>query len=271
MSADLHVHTTFSDGEDTPEEVVDKAAKAELKTIAITDHDVVDGIYPAEVEGQKKNVAVIPGIEFTTEARAAEIHILGYFIDRDSLKLQHTLKKIQESRKHRIFKIVEKLKRVGVPLEAADVFAFATGVSAGRPHVARAMIKKEFVKNIKEAFEKYLGWGKPAYEPHYKLTPPEAIALILETKGVPVLAHPATSKSDEMIPDLIIAGLRGIEVYYPSHSKSAVDRYLNIAKKNNLVITGGSDYHGENSNRAETLGGFSIPDRLVKKLADARG
>ncbi len=271
MAADLHVHTTFSDGEDTPEELIDKAARAKLKTIAVTDHDVVDGIRPAEAEGEKKGVAVIPGIEFTTETGPAEIHILGYLIDTDDPGLLRTLKKIQDSRRQRIFRIVEKLKKENVPIEASDVFEFASGASAGRPHVARALIKKGIVKSMKEAFEKYLGWGKPGYEEHYRLTPHEAIALILDIDGIPVLAHPATSKCDEMIPDLILAGLRGIEVYYPSHTASAVARYLSVAKKHSLLVTGGSDYHGERSNRIEKLGDFTIPDRLAKRLTDAKG
>jgi predicted metal-dependent phosphoesterase TrpH len=269
MAADLHVHTTFSDGDETPEEVVNKAKEAGLKTIAITDHDVVDGIKPAEIQGEKVGVNVIPGVEFTTELPNAEIHILGYHIDSNNKSLKDFLLKVQESRRKRIHKITDKLQKLGVDVSAEKVFEFAGGASAGRPHVARALMDMGVVKSIREAFSKYLEWKGPAYVSHYKLSPEGAIKLILDVGGVPVFAHPATSGCDEIIPDLLAAGLKGIEVYYPGMAPNAIEYYLNLAEKLDLVVTGGTDYHG--SGKKISLGDINISDELVDKLAEAKG
>jgi len=270
MAADLHVHTTFSDGEDTPQEVVAKAKEARLKTIAITDHDVVDGIEPAISEGERLSVTVIPGVEFTTELPKKEVHILGYFIDYKRKDFNETLSKIRESRQTRIYRIAEKLKKIGITLDPKKVFAISGSGSAGRPHVARALLEDGIVKSVREAFHKYLSSRGPAYVPHYKLSPTAAVKLVLSCGGIPVFAHPAISNCDDIIPDLVAAGLKGIEVYYPSHSERDVKRYLGFAKKMNLLVTGGSDYHGVEFVRDVKLGAISIPDDLVKKLFEAK-
>ena len=271
MPADLHIHTIFSDGTATPEEVVKLAKDAGLKTIAITDHDVVDGIDRAVAAGKSIGVEVIPGVEFTTEVPRAEIHILGYFVDYKDKSFREILKKIQEDRSTRIYKIVEKLKKVGVTVSAEEILDLASEGSVGRPHVARILVKHGFVKNFREAFEKYLSYGAPAYVPHYKLSPAEAVGLVLKVGGIPVYAHPAVSNCDEIIPDLLAAGLMGIEVYYTGHSKMDEKHYLGLAKKYNLLITGGSDFHGLGTAREVELGEITISDKLVKKLKDAKG
>lgn len=268
MSADLHIHTTFSDGTHTPEEVVEQARKAGLKTIAITDHDVVDGIELAIKKGKELGVEVIPGIEFTTEAFDTEIHILGYFIDHRSPELIEAITKIQKGREKRIFKICEKLKGLGVDLNAEKVLELAGNRAPGRPHVARALVEKGYVKDFKEAFNKYIDFHGPAYVSHYKLSPEEAVKLVVSAKGVPVYAHPRVSNCDQIIPDLMVAGLAGIEVYYSGHNQRQTQHYLNLARKNGLLATGGSDYHGVRSGREVELGELTIPDELVKKLKD---
>ena len=270
MTADLHIHTTFSDGTLTPEEVVQTAKKAGLKTIAITDHDEIDGIAPAIEEAEKWSIEVIPAVEFTTEIPKAEVHILGYFIDYQNPQLLETLKKIQADRKTRIFKIVDKLDKLGIKISAERVLEIVGHGSAGRPHVARALIEKGYVEGVREAFEKYLDYRAPAYVAHYKLTPEEAIKLILQVRGIPVYAHPGASKCDEIIPDLIKAGLKGIEVYYTGHNNWQTRHYAHLAKKYGLLITGGSDFHGLGI-REVNLGDLTVPDELVEKLRHGSG
>lgn len=269
MSADLHIHTTFSDGTLTPAEIVREAKKAGLKTIAITDHDVVDGIEEARREAQRVGIEVIPGIEITTEIPGYEIHILGYYIDYNSPELSQILKKIQEDRSARIGRIVAKLDKLGVKIDTQRVLEVAGRGSAGRPHVARVLLEAGYVKSIREAFNRYLDYKAPAYEPHYKLTPPEAIKLILSAGGIPVYAHPGTSKCDHLIPDLIGSGLLGLEVYHTGHGQTKTKHYLRLAQKYGLLVTGGSDFHGLGSGRETGLGSIAISDELVEKLKEA--
>jgi predicted metal-dependent phosphoesterase TrpH len=268
MPADLHIHTTFSDGTQTPEEIVRLAKKAGLKSIAITDHDVVEGIDRAQKTGKEVGVEVIPGIEFTTEAFDTEIHILGYFIDHHHPGLLEAITRIQKDREERIFKICDKLKRLGVNLEPEKVFEVAGHRAAGRPHVARALIEKGLIKDFKEAFARYIDFHGPAYVSHYKLSPEEAVNLVVAAQGLAVYAHPAVSNCDQIIPDLVAAGLAGIEVYYSGHNRSQTRHYLNLARKYGLLATGGSDYHGLKSGREVKLGALTIPDELVEKLRD---
>lgn len=266
MPADLHIHSNFSDGVDSPEEVVRLAAAVGLKTIALTDHDVVDGIDGAKDEGKKLRVEVIPGIEFTTENPRTEIHILGYFIDYKNSEFLSVLEKIQADRVKRIYKIVEKLKALKVEIDPEDIFAISGKKAPGRPHVARALIAKGVVSSFKEAFDRYLDFRAPAYVPHYRLPPEEAVRLIVKVGGVPVFAHPAISNCDGIIPDLMAEGLRGLEVYYPGYHPEQIEYYLGLARKYGLLVTGGSDFHGVDSGREVKLGDLTIPDELVDEL-----
>ena len=269
MSADLHIHTNFSDGTQSPEAVVKLAKKNGLKTIAITDHDGVAGIEPAQRAGKAAGVAVIPGIEFTTEAYDTEIHILGYYIDSHSPELLTALSKIQRGREDRIYKICEKLKDLGVDLDAEKVFKLAGHRDAGRPHVANALKAEGFVKSFKEAFDRYIAFHGPAYVSHYKLSPVEAVKLIVAANGVAVFAHPGLSNCDQIIAELMSAGLRGLEVYHGSHDQGRIDHYLQLAQKDGLLVTGGSDFHGFKSGLESELGAVSINDELVEKLRRA--
>jgi len=266
MPADLHVHSNLSDGTHSPEEVVDLAFEAGLKTIALTDHDNVEGIDRAGAEGLRKNLEVIPGIEFTTERPQTEIHILGYFIDCKRPELLLVLKKIQRDRVERIYKIIKKLKALKVEIKPEEVFEISGKKSPGRPHVARVLVKRGLVSSFKEAFQRYLDFRAPAYVSHYKLSPGEAIRLIRQVGGIAVFAHPAVSHCDEIIPELMGEGLRGLEVYYTGHSPEQTQHYLNLAEKYGLLVTGGSDFHGLDSGREVKLGELTIPDELVEKL-----
>jgi 3',5'-nucleoside bisphosphate phosphatase len=265
MPADLHIHSNFSDGTDTPEDLVKQAAAVGLKTIALTDHDTVAGIDRATAEGERAGVEVIPGIEFTTEKPRSEVHILGYFLDRHNTGLLGVLAKIQQGRIDRIYEIVKKLKALGVEIESDEVFAISGKSSPGRPHVARALVRKGIVQNFKEAFVRYLDSRAPAYVRHYRLLPVEAVQLVKKAGGIPVFAHPVISNCDEIIPELAAAGLRGLEIYYPGYYADQIAHYLAIAKKMNLLATGGSDYHGSDAKDMK-LGDHTIPDELVEKL-----
>jgi predicted metal-dependent phosphoesterase TrpH len=268
MAADLHVHSNFSDGTNSPEEVVALAAAAGLKTIALTDHDNVDGIEAAMDVGRRTKVEIISGIELTTEHQRAEIHLLGYFVDYNHPDLLAILEKIQEDRVKRIYKIVKRLKSLKVDIEAEEVFAIAGKKAPGRPHVARVLMRRGLVTNFKEAFNRYLDARAPAYVSHYKLAPDDAIRLMVSAGGVAVFAHPGVSRCDALIPELMAAGLRGLEVYYPGHGKEQTRHYLELAGKYGLLVTGGSDFHGAGSGREIKLGEFSIADPLVEALSN---
>jgi 3',5'-nucleoside bisphosphate phosphatase len=268
MPADLHIHSNFSDGLLSPEEIVRKAKDAGLTVISITDHDTVDGISSAIAEGEKIGVKVIPGIEFSTDIPEGEIHILGYFFDYKAKWLKELLQKIRDDRQNRIHKIVDKLKENGININAQEILDLAKGGSAGRPHVARMLIQKGIVKNIPEAFNRYLVNGAPAYVPHFRLTPVEAVQSIVKAGGIPVFAHPAVSNTDGMIPELMAEGLAGIEVFYGKNSDSQVKHYKALAEKYGLLMTGGSDFHGFGTGRDVSMGDAQLPDDRIAKMEE---
>ena len=244
--ADLHMHTHFSDGTDSPQEVVEASVKAGLKCIAITDHDTIDGVKPVQEAAKNFDLEVIAGIELSTEANNNDVHILGYFIDVANKNLLAKIYEMQSSRLSRLTEVLEKLKKLGVgDITEEEVLALAKSKSVGRPHIAQILKEKGKVKSIQDAFDKYLAFGAPAYVGKFKQTPEEAIQLIREAGGVAVLAHPQISAVDELIPSFVRAGLGGIEVYYPNVPETLVQFYLRLAKKHNLLVTGGSDAHGK--------------------------
>lgn len=266
--ADLHLHTKFSDGTFSPEQLVAQAKLAGLCCIAVTDHDCISGIEPT-IQAAGDSLEIIPGIELTAEINSNEIHILGYFIDQNSSVFKIELDKIIEIRRKRVYEILEKLKELGVDLEPEDVFGIAGEGSVGRLHIARAMVNKGIIFNIYEAFSKYIGNKGPAYAGKFSLTPQDAIKLILESKGVPVLAHPHNSNCDELIPGFVKAGLKGLEIYYPEYSDVVKRYYLQIADKYGLVATGGSDCHGDAKPDVK-VGKVSVPYELVEKIKEQR-
>jgi predicted metal-dependent phosphoesterase TrpH len=266
MPADLHIHTNLSDGTDPPEKIVEMAHAAGLTTIAITDHDLVDGISPAVIRGSELGVEVVPGIEFTTEYQDAELHILGYYFDHTSQVFQAAIVHMQEDRVLRINKMAEKLQGLKIDIRPEEILRIANNKVPGRPHVARALLEKGVVTSIKEAFNRFLADKGPAYVPHFKLLPKEAIALIKQAGGIAVMAHPATCGCDAMIPDLVSAGLRGLEVYYSGHRPEQTAHYAELADKYGLLKTGGSDYHGSNSGREIRLGDTALADDLMDKI-----
>lgn len=264
-NSDLHVHTNYSDGTMSPEAVVDEAIRLGISTISITDHDTVEGVVAACRYGQGKNLNIIPGLELSSYLSPLEVHILGYFIDIHNVSLQKILKVAHEDRLKRIYAIAEKLRGLHVDIDPQEIFTLAGKGSPGRMHVAEVIWKHGYCNTILESFSKYIGDHGPAYVPKKTLTPQQAIELIREAGGVAVLAHPGLSQRDHVIEDLVKYGLQGIEVYYPSHTPQAVKKYQKIAKKYNLVETGGSDFHGER--KADTpIAKVTVSGVLVSKL-----
>ena len=268
--ADLHVHTSESDGTLTPKQLVKEALARGLSAIAIVDHDTVGGISEAEAAAKDEDLEIIAGIELTAQHDNQEIHILGYFLDCRNKALLEKLKLVQLNRIERVHKIVNNLGEEGVKLDAQAVFDISGKGTVGRMHIARALLKEGWVTTTAEAFRKYIGDKSPAYVLGFNLSPAEAINLIKSAGGVAVLAHPYILRNDELITELVGYGLQGIEVYYPEHSQSMVNFYLDLAKKLNLLVTGGSDFHGSVKPDIK-LGAIKIPIELVEKLRQSRG
>ena len=267
--ADLHVHTNFSDGTNSPEDAVRLAKDAGLYSIAITDHDTVAALDRAIKAGREYSIEVVPGIELSADMGSSEVHILGYFIDYNKDWFKDKLNELSEARVKRIYEMVEKLSSLNIKIDPDEVFELAKGATVGRLHLARAMQKEGCVGSIHEAFQKYIGDKGPAYVSRFKLTPKEAIQTILKLRGLPVLAHPNTFYHDELIPDFIEMGLKGIEVYYPEHNSATVKHYKAIADKYKLLVTGGSDFHGS-AKPDIPIGKIRIPYRLVEDMVAAK-
>jgi len=273
---DLHIHTTASDGKHTPAEIVHRAASLGLKVISITDHDTTEGLAPAlETARNYPSLRLIPGVELSTDVAKGEIHILGYFIDYTDIDFEESLARMRNSRVERARQMVQKLDRLGIHVEWERVKEIAGEGALGRPHVAQAMLEKGYIANLQEAFRNYLGHGGPAYVERDKLTPAEAVKLILKAGGLPVLAHPLTSGDIEgTIVELKEAGLVGMEVYYASYSSEEINPLLGLAYKHGMIATGGTDYHGLDETTETMMGGMDVPEQAVEQLvalAEKRG
>lgn len=269
--ADLHCHTSASDGLFSPRELIRLAAARGLKVVGITDHDTIDGWQEAEKAAGKAGITVIKGIEINTDWQGKEVHILGYYLKGGTSFLENNLSELQQKRLVRIKEILEKLKNMGINISLAEVLGKAKGKSVGRPHVAQAMVNGGYARSFPEAFEKYLKIGMPAYVPRYKLDPEEAIAIIREAQGVAVLAHPGTQHLSKEIYTWAEAGLQGIEVCHPEHSNKDTVEYRLIADKMGLISTGGSDYHGPGLHAGAYPGDYGVELVVVEKLKQTAG
>lgn len=268
--ADLHLHTVFSDGTSTAQELIDEAKKSGLSAISVVDHDTVLALDSTLKAGKEKNIEVLPGIELTAEYEGLEIHILGYLIDYKNEQLLKKLQFLRKNRIERIYKIVDKLKEQGIKIKPETILeGISEQGTVGRLHAARAMVKEGLVTSVFEAFQKYIGDKCPAYVLNFKLSPQEAIELIKSAGGIPVLAHPYILKRNDLIPAFADLGLMGLEAYYTEHSQSMVNSYLELAKRYNLLVTGGSDYHGEAKPEVR-MGAVKIPYELVERLKEAK-
>ncbi|MFH1201322.1 MAG: PHP domain-containing protein [Candidatus Omnitrophota bacterium] len=267
---DLHVHTDFSDSTSSPSEVVARAIESGLSAIAICDHDTVDGIAPTVEVAKNFSLEIIPGIELTSELNGLEVHILGYFLDYKNKVLLDRLSEIRKTRVERIYQMCDKLKALGVNIEAKDVFDLAGKASVGRLHLARAMFKKGVVYSISDAFSRFIGDRGPAYVGRFHLKPEESISLIKEMRGLPVIAHPYILGSDDLILELIPQGLRGLEVYYPEHSVGVTEHFKQLAQEHGLLITGGSDCHGK-AKQEIMMGKIKLPYEFLEKMKAQAG
>lgn len=249
---DLHVHSTASDGSFTPPEVVAIAKQRGLKAIALTDHDTIDGLAAAMATGRELGLEVIPGIEISAQFPGGSMHILGYFIDHQQRFFQERLQILKQARTERNPRILEKLNKLGMAISLAEVQDIARGGQVGRPHIARALLNHGYIRTVQEGFDRFLRNDGPAYEAKFRFPPQEAIALILEAQGIPVLAHPFTlgltsfSLLREQVRHLQQLGLAGLEVHYPEHSPAQQGDYTRLAQEFGMLITGGSDFHGAN-------------------------
>jgi 3',5'-nucleoside bisphosphate phosphatase len=265
MFADLHLHSNFSDGTYTPEELASQAARHGLSVLALTDHDTVEGCTRMALACDRAGVEFVPGTELTAELNGNELHLIGYFLDTQNPKLLIEIAKFQTVRQNRIREMVTRLNELDIPLDAEAVFAIANCRSPGRPHVGRALVQAGFCSSLDEAFERFLKKHRPAWVPKFKMSSVEAIELIHQAGGVAVMAHPGLNRTDDVIPHLVEAGMDGLECYHTKHPPATVEHYLELAEHYQLLVTGGSDCHGLNKGKP-LIGSIKLPYEHVQQL-----
>ncbi len=271
---DLHTHSTASDGSYTPAEVVRLAKEGGLAAVALTDHDTIEGVAEAVAAGQELGVEVIPGVEISARFPGGSMHILGLYIDYTNGHLDERLAVLKRARAERNPQIIAKLNALGIPITMAQVEAISGGGQVGRPHIARALLEAGYVASIQQAFDIYLRKGGKAYAGKFRFPQEEAIAMIRDVQGIPVLAHPFTLGLGSafalrnLLLELKNLGLAGLEVYYSEHTPEQEALYLKLARELDLLITGGSDYHGANKPEI-TLGSMPSQARLTYDLVTA--
>ena len=263
--ADLHLHTNFSDGTFSPEELAGHGQRLGFAAMALTDHDSVEGCARMAAACGAAGIEFIIGTELTAEHDDTEVHLLGYFLDAQNKMFLAEIARFQAVRQNRIREMVARINALNIPLEAESVFALANCKSPGRPHVARALVEAGFCKTPDEAFTRFLKKNRPAWVPKAKMSALEGVELIHQAGGLAVMAHPGLNRTDDIIPDLVAAGLDGIECFHTKHSTVMSERYLEIAEKYDLLVTGGSDCHGF-SKKAPLIGTVKLPYEHVEKL-----
>lgn len=276
---DLHCHTTASDGLLSPAQLVAAAAEMALQAIAVTDHDSTEGLAGALEAGDRLGVEIIPGVELSCDVPAGELHMLGYFPRYEEQRFQAELARLRAGRIGRAEGMARRLTELGYPVSFERIQELAGDGAIGRPHVAQALIEAGHVGSKAEAFDRFIGRNGPAYVERAKLSPVEACQLIRSAGGLPVFAHPLIVLMsgraleplpvDESLPELVEAGLAGLEVYYPHYTPVHIDRLLALARRYDLLVTGGSDFHGAGSAGAP-LGSIYVPRKCLAALKDAR-
>lgn len=252
--ADLHTHSTASDGVDAPARVVERAAAAKLAAMSLTDHDSVSGVAEAQARGRELGIEVLSGAELTAYVGSREVHILGYRLDINHEGLLAHCEAFRKQRDWRANEIAKRLEAAGAPIDIERVRAMSDGGSIGRPHVARALLEAGHVASMEEAFNRFLGDGKPANVPKAEVSPAEVIAIINEAGGVAVHAHPGIGNQFDLIPEMAKWGLRGVEILHSSHSAEDTARAIAISLDHGLLRTGGSDCHGALPGKQELMG-----------------
>ena len=275
---DLHCHSTASDGTLPPAEVVRLAVESELSALALTDHDTIAGIAEAAAEAKRLSLDFLPGIEISAEfPHPGTMHLLGYGVDPASPTLRDLTQTLLAGRDNRNPKIVEKLQSLGVSISMQEVEQEAGGKVVGRPHIAAILVRKGYVSSVKHAFDKYLAPGGLAYFDKERLTPKQAIAMILDSGGVPVLAHPIQlhyendAQLERIVKDLVDLGLAGIEVIHSDHDANLIEKYSALARQFGLLKTGGSDFHGRNKEAIQlgVANGRRMPREFFDRLVEA--
>lgn len=271
MRLDLHIHSTASDGAWPPEKVVAAAARGGLDVIAIADHDTTAGVAAAQAAGVEANVQVIPALEVSSTWEGREIHVLGYFVDSTAPALVAHSERAGSVRESRMHSMVERLGDQGVDVTFAEVEEAAgpDRVNIGRPHLAKALVKRGHATSVVDAFQRLIGDGHPAFVPTALLSPVEAVEMIVASSGLPVWAHPPGDLIDTLLPELMKAGMKGLEVYRPSHGRNDVLRLEGICRTTGLFRSGGSDWHTPDS--GNVLGDFHVTSDEVEKLLTAGG
>ncbi len=261
---DLHLHTNASDGELSPFELLNLCEKMGFNIISIADHDTIKGV--KVLRGHNTQLEIIPAIELSCRDGERDIHLLGYYVDDKNTPISDYLKKFREERVRRIYKIIGELKKMGVDISAEEVFEQSSfSDSVGRPHIAKVLVKKSYAKNIDDAFDKYIGYSRPAYVHKYKISLKQGIEIIKASGGIPVLAHPGQYYDLEYFLSLKEQGLKGIEIWHPDNS-GHFEELEEFAEKNKFLKTGGSDFHGFSHDSKKEIGKILIPYKCVIAL-----
>ncbi len=265
---DLHTHTTASDGCLTPSELVQRAAGRGIRTLSVTDHDTVGGLAAARAAAIEHGIELVAGIEITAVSGQRDVHILGYFFDPSSVELASFLHAQRADRVRRVRAIATRLEALGVPVDVEDIIARAAsieGQAVGRPAIARALVAAGHASSASAAFDRWIGDGRAAFVPRSGPPPGEVVGIIARAGGLSSLAHPGLLGRDDLIPNLVHAGLGAIEVYHPEHDGRTTRRYRDVARKFQLAVSGGSDYHADDRDRA--LGSALLPAEDYRELA----
>ena len=263
---DLHLHTHFSDGVSTPEQMAEEAERMNLGAIALTDHDTIEGCPRLAKACAARSIEFIPGTELSTDIEGHEMHLLGYFLNTGNEDLIRETTRYQQNRTDRVHGLIERLNSIGVTLTARQVFALANCKAPGRPHVARALVKYGFCGSMDEAFARYLRKTAPGWVPKKNAPYEEGIQLIHQAGGLAVMAHPGLNKIDNLIPRMADAGLDGLECWHSKHPKSTVKRYREMANRLGLLATGGSDCHGPSQGRTPLIGSVRVPCDILDEM-----
>ncbi len=265
---DLHLHTNASDGLSSPRDLVDRASHAGLSVISVVDHDTFEAQAEVAAAAAGAGLRVVPGIEITAVWNGLDVHLLGYYLDATSVELVTFLERQRDDRIRRVRMMLDRLRAHGAPVAFDDVIAPVGGRiphAVGRPQVARALVRAGHVADLREAFDRYLGEGQPAFVPRLGATPVQVVGLVVASRGIASIAHPGLLGHDELMPELVAAGMQAIEVYHPDHSPELTARYLEIARRWQLCATGGSDYHDEDSHGAH-IGRVTLPREDFERL-----
>jgi predicted metal-dependent phosphoesterase TrpH len=270
MRADLHVHSTASDGSLTPAELVRLALARGLDVLAISDHDSVEGIASALEAAAGTGLVLIPAVELSAVHGGRDIHLLAYFVDHTSEKLLAHLSDLRQARLHRAETMVAALNAAGLAVDIDQVLALSGGGAVGRSHIARALVDAGHAETVSDAFTRLIGRGKPYYVAKDARSPREVLATVVASGAVPVLAHPGVSGATDLVPQLVAVGLRGLEAYHADHTPAQRDSLLALAARFGLLVTGGTDFHGPGTPNPD-LGAADVPEACVRALLAAGG